>query len=286
MLRLSDEVVHLPGIVLVIEQHPRAFEAAHVGVATGADGAVFPGKLAGDPRRHPHVECGAIRLASGADQRGQVLALDAAGNLHAGQTEQGGQDVRRGEWGGDRAPAGCRHTQQERHLRRLAPGDLLGARRYAVRSEHLAVVGGEDEDGVVGQAGLGQRGQQVADAAVERGAMGVVALRLLPRLGLQGVGNIGRQLDLLRRIERLELGRRGLVREMGDAVGDEQDEGLPGPRAVTEVLPGRPRSGRRRRSRPRTASRRSRPRSSASGCSCGRTPPPSSSPTPAAARAG
>lgn len=65
-----------------------------------------------------------------------------------------------------------RPAQQEGHHDGLVPGPLFVV--LSLRAEHVAVIGGEDEDGVVLDPGLLHRCQQLAQACVQRRAVGIV----------------------------------------------------------------------------------------------------------------
>ena len=65
-----------------------------------------------------------------------------------------------------------RAAQEKRHADRLVPGVLLAV--HSLRSQHVAVVGGVDEDGVLAQAGRVDGGDDAGKLLVQRGDVGAI----------------------------------------------------------------------------------------------------------------
>ncbi len=98
------------------------------------------------------------------EDRAEGFALDLRWNGSSGEVEEGGGDVDVGDEGGDFGSGleelGIAH--QEGDTDGFVKGPAFVAE--AVFAPELAVVGGEDEDGVVELVGLLERGEDFADA--------------------------------------------------------------------------------------------------------------------------
>ncbi len=93
----------------------------------------------------------------------------------AGEVDEGRQQVHQRHVRGDAAGAEqARRVQDERHARGALEEVHLVPQ--APLAQHVAMVGGDDDDGVVGQAGRRERFQQLAELAVDIADHGVVAV--------------------------------------------------------------------------------------------------------------
>ena len=165
-----------------------------------------------------------IHFRTAAHRCGQINPFQCAGFPQSGESQQRGQHIRCSQRSCYGTSRGSRHPQEERHPCGLIPGSLLQKRSASVRPEHFAVVGSKDKNGVRVQTGGGERGQQLANTAVQRSAVRIIPLSLFAGCGFQRRRNVRRQNDFFRRIEFLEFRRSGLMRKMRGSVGDHQDE--------------------------------------------------------------
>src|SRR5699024_6012623 len=104
----------------------------------------------------------------------QVHTVELFGDLNAGGPQQGGHDVAQFHHVIAHLPgthAGAGHDQ--RHTGRALIGVSLAP--HVVVPEHLAVVGGETDQSVLGEAELGQNLQEPLDLVVDVGHVAVVA---------------------------------------------------------------------------------------------------------------
>src|SRR5699024_2380216 len=104
----------------------------------------------------------------------QIHPVELFGDLHAGRTQQGGHDVAQFHHVIAHLPGahpGAGHDQ------RHAGGAFVGVALtpHVVVAEHLAVVGGEAQQGVLSEAELAQDLQEPLDLVVDVGDVSVVA---------------------------------------------------------------------------------------------------------------
>ena len=172
--RIRGEVFHLVGIGGEIEELVGGREA----VAAEIPVDVFPagrddGERLGGGRAPEIEERQVIAHAAGGigEQRREVAAVEVGGRGHAGEGED-----RRGHVhvGRDRVADGAgvsareaRVVDEERRLRGLLVGQDLVAE--AVRAGAVAVVRGEEDDGVVGEALARERLADHADGGIDAG---------------------------------------------------------------------------------------------------------------------
>ncbi len=131
----------------------------------------------------------------------EVDTLDLLGNLSSHQGDDGGHDVdearRKVDRPGDRR--GVRHPHDEGHPER-ALIDEEAVVQLAVLSEHLAVVPGDDDEGVVVEAEVAELLQDLAHAGVGEGHLPLVGVpaplrgeRLGRLVGVVGVVEVDEQ---------------------------------------------------------------------------------------------
>src|SRR5207244_9584864 len=111
------------------------------------------------PLRRPSWSCqgrrGRRKTKGVADIVAEVEALDGFWNRHTAEAEQCGHDIL-GVYGGLELAGLCAErfwqANQERDTNRFVVWFLLFL--HTVRAKHVAVIGGEQDDGVAVQAGL------------------------------------------------------------------------------------------------------------------------------------
>ena len=95
-----------------------------------------------------------------------------------------------------------------------------------MRAHRFAVVGAENNDGILCQARLIEGPQQFTHAMIQGCAVGIIALQFPAHRCLLRRWHIGGKLELIRRIHLLILFRSRSMRKMRWAEGDQQDERL------------------------------------------------------------
>jgi len=131
---------------------------------------------------------GAVSVA--VQPRQQRPALQVGRNLNCGQVEDGRQHVERLGQPGIGACAGsiARQTHKQRNAAALVVGGVALAITQ-VFTEPLAVIGGEDDDGFIGQSQLFERSKHATDVMVDFADLAKVAL---PRQSQFFVGEVAR----------------------------------------------------------------------------------------------
>ena len=180
------EVAGLVGVGLVVEEQFLAVRAVDgVGVAFVTQGAPFVTILPGGAGTGVLEEGeGWLGTLFPSDKVGQIHAFHFGRTLDSGQPQEGGHDIHAVQTGialaavgGDAGP-----FDQERDARGFIVEDVL--LHPAVGTEHLPVIGREDEDGVLGEVECRHGGLQSPDVPVQIGGHGVVgALPVLDLLG-------------------------------------------------------------------------------------------------------
>ena len=240
MLRQIDQVLELVRIRFVVVKEPRTIQVAHVGVPGRAQGAVFPSAPGSqeltEGSNAPHDGRTAGRIRAAAHRAREVESLDGFWNRLAAQTQQRRHHVLGVDGGGIAlrldAKVG-RQAEQHRHARGFLPGPLLAL--LVVGPKHVAMIRGEDDDGVGRQAGFVERAQQIGEAIIQRRAVRVVAREILAGPGLRRGGHVGRQFDFLGRIQRAVFRRGGLIRIMRRPPREPEEEGLLRLRVVAQI---------------------------------------------------
>jgi len=225
-----DEVPELVRVFEVVVEQPWAGEVADIGVTAGPDATVLAAASGAFPlaeRGGTGDEGGVVRFGAGAGEDGQeTCAFNGGGDLDTTKVQEGGQDIRCVDGGVDGSGLVAKTggiTQQERDADGLVPGLLLFL--VAVGVKHIAVVGGENKDGVVLEAELVKGLEESADAVVECGDVRVVAGQGVPCVGVVFGWNIGAKVDGGRVEEGLVFFGSGVVRGVGWSPGKEQQKG-------------------------------------------------------------
>ena len=168
----ADQILLLEGIVLIVEEEPGTTEVPDVRVAQRAKAAEFPAALFAHPftkRRDTRDESSIIgRVFSTANVTAEIEAFDGAGDRHAAETEKGWHDVfgidQSGQFSRTRAKS-SRPAEEQRD----ADGFIIWLLLVppALRAEHIAVVGGKENDGVAVESGFMKRAQQVPNTLIQ-----------------------------------------------------------------------------------------------------------------------
>lgn len=211
------EVSLLKRIRMVVVQQPGTFEIADVRVSDRSQAPVFftastplpftEGGRAGDDCRTVGGIFTATQITT------EIQPFDAGRDFELAKTQQCRHQVFRINGsieGATFCVLGSIEPEQHRHPQRFIPRFLFAD--LSVGMQHVAVIGGEDDDRVVIDTGFFQCRQQIANAVIQRTAVGIVSCQLFFRGGLLVFGYIGTQLDFLGLIHALIFRRCRVIR--------------------------------------------------------------------------
>ena len=209
-------------------------EQRRVGVAEGElEAAVAEGDHGGDASLRRRIPSGTGPRGGGGEE---ALAVARPTRAEAGELGEGGQDVEGGDRGVVAAGGEAGGGEHQRH----AGGGLAEAHLEpeAALAEHVAVVGEEDDGGVLGHAGAVEDGEDLADLLVDVADVGEIgAAGAADVLGgdREGVEVAGAHQALAVRVLRRRRGSAADLGVEGGAVGVEVPEARAGDVGVVRV---------------------------------------------------